>query len=168
MYIKCSQLWEEEGVMWGWEALQKERVTFDEMLRPQTGKLSAAYAVIWKYQLTVLLSFIEICRTLKPGTHTSALSHRGCALGPWCSRRILAFVQGAFLWQDGFFFPSCADSQGSHLTDWNFSLCPVNIVKQAGEIRLRFPLCGELDILGIMLETTESALTQGSQPHGVN
>lgn len=58
----------------------------------------------------------------------------------WSLVWIQAFVQGAFLWQDGFFFPSCADSQGSYFTDWNVSLCPVSAVKQTGEIRLRFPL----------------------------
>lgn len=50
----------------------------------------------------------------------------------------------------------------------SLSLCSVSTVKQAGEIRLRFSLCGELDTLGIMLETTESALTRSSQPHGMN
>lgn len=65
--------------------------------------------------IEVLLSFIEVCKTLKPGTRISALPHRCCAPGPCCGRRILAFVQGAFLWQDVLFFPSSADSQGKSL-----------------------------------------------------
>lgn len=113
-------------------------------------------------------SFVVFHRDLQNAetwnTHICIITSMLCT---WSLVWIQAFVQGAFLWQDGFFFPSCADSQGSHFTDWNISLCPVSTVKQAGEIRL-FPLCGELDTLGIMLETTESALTWSSHPHGVN
>lgn len=58
---------------------------------------------------------------------------------------------------------------GKQLPCLRFDLCSVNTGERVGEIRPRFSVSGELGSLGIMLETTHSALrTRRSHPHGMN